>query len=56
MQPTDPNKFTDTAWDAVIKSQDIVRAYQQQQLEVEHLVLAILETSSAVTSGIPTLS
>ncbi|WP_061545782.1 ATP-dependent chaperone ClpB [Cylindrospermopsis raciborskii] len=54
MQPTDPNKFTDTAWDAVIKSQDIVRAYQQQQLEVEHLILAILETSSAVTSGILT--
>ncbi|OSO90000.1 ATP-dependent chaperone ClpB [Cylindrospermopsis raciborskii CENA303] len=54
MQPTDPNKFTDTAWDAVIKSQDIVRAYQQQQLEVEHLILAILETSSAVTSGIMT--
>ncbi|MFM7559664.1 ATP-dependent chaperone ClpB, partial [Cylindrospermopsis raciborskii] len=44
----------DTAWDAVIKSQDIVRAYQQQQLEVEHLILAILETSSAVTSGILT--
>ncbi|MBG0742832.1 MAG: ATP-dependent chaperone ClpB [Cylindrospermopsis raciborskii KL1] len=54
MQPTDPNKFTDTAWDAVIKSQDIVRAYQQQQLEVEHLILGILETSSAVTSGILT--
>ncbi|MCH4904544.1 ATP-dependent chaperone ClpB [Cylindrospermopsis raciborskii CHAB3438] len=54
MQPTDPNKFTDTAWDAVIKSQDIVRAYQQQQLEVEHLILAILETSSAFTSGILT--
>lgn len=52
MQPTDPNKFTDTAWDAVIKSQDIVRAYQQQQLEVEHLILALLEESSSVTSGI----
>jgi ATP-dependent Clp protease ATP-binding subunit ClpB len=54
MQPTDPNKFTDTTWDAVIKSQDIVRAYQQQQLEVEHLILAILEESSSVTSGILT--
>ncbi|NES99045.1 MAG: ATP-dependent chaperone ClpB [Sphaerospermopsis sp. SIO1G2] len=54
MQPTDPNKFTDTAWDAVIKSQDIVRAYQQQQLEVEHLILAILEESSSISSGILT--
>jgi ATP-dependent Clp protease ATP-binding subunit ClpB len=52
MQPTDPNKFTDTAWDAVIKSQDIVRAYQQQQLEVEHLILALLDASSSVTTGI----
>ncbi|TAE55011.1 MAG: ATP-dependent chaperone ClpB [Nostocales cyanobacterium] len=52
MQPTDPNKFTDTAWDAIIKSQDIVRAYQQQQLEVEHLILAILEESSSVSAGI----
>jgi ATP-dependent Clp protease ATP-binding subunit ClpB len=33
MQPTDPDKFTDTAWEAVTKSQDVVRAYKQQQLE-----------------------
>ncbi|MEA5578891.1 ATP-dependent chaperone ClpB [Anabaena sp. UHCC 0451] len=52
MQPTDPNKFTDTAWEAVIKSQDIVRAYQQQQLEVEHLILALLEESSSISTGI----
>ncbi len=43
MQPTDPDKFTDKAWEAIVKSQDIVRAYQQQQLDVEHLVLALLE-------------
>ncbi len=42
MQPTDPNKFTDTAWEAIHKSQDIVRAYQQQQLEVEHLIIALI--------------
>ncbi|WP_353929354.1 ATP-dependent chaperone ClpB [Okeanomitos corallinicola TIOX110] len=54
MQPTDPNKFTDTTWDAVIKSQDIVRAYQQQQLEVEHLILALLEESSSISAGILT--
>lgn len=43
MQPTDPDKFTDKAWEAIVKSQDIVRAYQQQQLDVEHLILALLE-------------
>ncbi len=50
MQPTDPNKFTDKAWEAIVKSQDIVRAYQQQQLDVEHLVLALL----AETTGLAT--
>ncbi|WAS04145.1 ATP-dependent chaperone ClpB [Gloeomargaritales cyanobacterium VI4D9] len=43
MQPTDPNKFTEKAWEAVVKSQDITRRYRQQQLEVEHLILALLE-------------
>ncbi len=43
MQPTDPNKFTDKAWDAIVKSQDIARSYLQQQLDVEHLVSALLE-------------
>ncbi|MEN9216545.1 MAG: Clp protease N-terminal domain-containing protein, partial [Gloeomargarita sp. HHBFW_bins_162] len=43
MQPTDPNKFTEKAWEAVVKSQDIARRYRQQQLEVEHLLLALLE-------------
>jgi ATP-dependent Clp protease ATP-binding subunit ClpB len=43
MQPTDPNKFTDKAWDAIVKSQDIARSYLQQQLDVEHLLLALLE-------------
>jgi len=52
MQPTDPNKFTDTAWEAIEKSQDIVRAYQQQQLEVEHLILALLQEPSSLATGI----
>ncbi|HLO85117.1 MAG TPA: Clp protease N-terminal domain-containing protein, partial [Nostocaceae cyanobacterium] len=52
MQPTDPDKFTDTAWDAVFKSQNIVRAYQQQQLEVEHLIIALLQEPSNLASGI----
>ncbi|QOV23629.1 ATP-dependent chaperone ClpB [Anabaenopsis elenkinii] len=48
MQPTDPNKFTDTAWEAIVKSQDIVRGYQQQQLEVEHLIIALLQEPSSL--------
>ncbi len=43
MQPTDPNKFTDKAWEAIVKSQDIARNYLQQQLDVEHVILALLE-------------
>ncbi|MEA5599393.1 ATP-dependent chaperone ClpB [Rivularia sp. UHCC 0363] len=50
MQPTDPDKFTDKAWEAIVKSQDIVRAYQQQQLDVEHLMLALLEQDNGLAS------
>ena len=52
MQPTDPNKFTDKAWEAIVKSQDIVRAYQQQQLDVEHLILALLEEDDGLATRI----
>ncbi|UKO97155.1 ATP-dependent chaperone ClpB [Nostoc sp. UHCC 0870] len=48
MQPTDPNKFTDKAWEAIVKSQDIVRGYQQQQLDVEHLIIALLEEPTSL--------
>jgi ATP-dependent Clp protease ATP-binding subunit ClpB len=48
MQPTDPNKFTDTAWEAIVKSQDVVRAYQQQQLDVEHLIIALLQEPTSL--------
>jgi ATP-dependent Clp protease ATP-binding subunit ClpB len=43
MQPTDPSKFTDKAWEAIVKSQDVARQFQNQNLEVEHLALALLE-------------
>jgi ATP-dependent Clp protease ATP-binding subunit ClpB len=48
MQPTDPNKFTDKAWEAISQSQNVVRAYQQQQLDVEHLVLALIEDPTSL--------
>ena len=43
MQPTDPTKFTDEAWEVIVKSQDVAKRFQQQHLEVEHLAIALLE-------------
>ncbi len=43
MQPTDQSKFTEQAWDAIVKSQEIAKLFQNQNLEVEHLILASLE-------------
>jgi len=50
MQPTDPDKFTDKAWEGIVKSQDIVRAYQQQYLQVEHLILALLQQENGLAA------
>lgn len=52
MQPTDPDKFTDKAWEGIVKSQDIVRAYQQQQLDVEHLIIALLQQENGLAARI----
>jgi ATP-dependent Clp protease ATP-binding subunit ClpB len=54
MQPTDPNKFTDKAWDAIVASQDIARLYRQQQLEVEHLIIALLEQEESLAATLLT--
>jgi ATP-dependent Clp protease ATP-binding subunit ClpB len=43
MQPTDPSKFTEKAWEAVVKSQDVARRFKHQQLEVEHVAIALLD-------------
>ena len=50
MQPTDPSKFTDKAWEAIVKSQDVARRFQNQQLEVEHLIIALLEQNGLATT------
>jgi ATP-dependent Clp protease ATP-binding subunit ClpB len=49
MQPTDPTKFTDRAWDAIIKSQDVARRSFNQQLEVEHVAIAAIEQQDSAT-------
>jgi ATP-dependent Clp protease ATP-binding subunit ClpB len=43
MQPTDPDKFTVKAWDAILEAQDVARRFRQQYLEAEHVTLAMLE-------------
>ncbi|WP_084668976.1 ATP-dependent Clp protease ATP-binding subunit [Spirulina major] len=43
MQPTDASKFTEQAWDAIVRSQEVARRCGNQQLEVEHVILALLE-------------
>jgi ATP-dependent Clp protease ATP-binding subunit ClpB len=43
MQPTNPNQFTEKAWEAIAHTPDIVKQYQQQQIESEHLIKALLE-------------
>src|ERR671932_1455706 len=50
MQPTDPSKFTDQAWEAIVKSQDVARRFANQQLEVEHLAIALLEQQGLANS------
>jgi ATP-dependent Clp protease ATP-binding subunit ClpB len=52
MQPTDPNKFTDKAWEAIVQSQDVVRRYKHQQLEVEHLMISLLEQQDGLTAKV----
>ncbi|MEM9804333.1 MAG: ATP-dependent chaperone ClpB [Cyanobacteria bacterium P01_D01_bin.56] len=43
MQPSNPDKFTAKAWDAIVQAQDVARRFRQQYLEVEHVIVALLE-------------
>ncbi|MBP5973431.1 ATP-dependent chaperone ClpB [Brasilonema sp. CT11] len=43
MQPTNPNQFTEKAWEAIAHTPDIAKQYQQQQIESEHLMKALLD-------------
>ncbi|MGV0024780.1 ATP-dependent chaperone ClpB [Phormidesmis priestleyi] len=52
MQPTDPSKFTDKAWEAIVQAQDVVRRYQHQNLEVEHLITSLLEQKDGLANKI----
>ncbi|EKD07940.1 MULTISPECIES: ATP-dependent chaperone ClpB [Limnospira] len=50
MQPTDPSKFTEKAWQALAQTPDIVKQAQQQQIETEHLMKALLEQDGLANS------
>ena len=43
MQPTNPNQFTEKAWAAIAQTPDLAKQANQQQIETEHLMLALLE-------------
>jgi Clp amino terminal domain, pathogenicity island component len=44
-----PRQISDKAWEAIVKSQDVARKYRNQQLEVEHLAIALLEEDETTT-------
>jgi ATP-dependent Clp protease ATP-binding subunit ClpB len=50
MQPTNPNQFTEKAWEAIVRTPEIVKQAQQQQFESEHLLQALLEQEGLATS------
>ena len=50
MQPTNPNQFTDKAWEAIAHTPDIAKQAQQQQIESEHLFKALLEQEGLASS------
>lgn len=50
MQPTNPSQFTEKAWEAIARTPDIAKQAQQQQLESEHLMKALLEQEGLATS------
>jgi ATP-dependent Clp protease ATP-binding subunit ClpB len=50
MQPNNPNQFTEKAWEAIARTPDVAKAAQQQQLESEHLMKALLEQEGLASS------
>ncbi|MGB2924863.1 MAG: Clp protease N-terminal domain-containing protein, partial [Limnothrix sp.] len=50
MQPNNPNQFTEKAWQAIAQTPDIAKHNQQQQIESEHLMQALLEQGGLAKS------
>ncbi|MGB3494845.1 MAG: ATP-dependent chaperone ClpB [Elainellaceae cyanobacterium] len=50
MQPTNPNQFTEKAWASVVRTPEIAKQNQHQQIESEHLLEALLEQDGLASS------
>jgi ATP-dependent Clp protease ATP-binding subunit ClpB len=50
MQPTNPNQFTEKAWGAIIRTPEIAKQFQHQQIESEHLMRSLLEQDGLASS------
>jgi ATP-dependent Clp protease ATP-binding subunit ClpB len=50
MQPTNPEQFTEKAWEAIARTPEIAKQAQHQQIEPEHLMLALLEQEGLTSS------
>jgi ATP-dependent Clp protease ATP-binding subunit ClpB len=50
MQPTNPNQFTEKAWEAIVRTPDIAKQHSHQQIESEHLMTSLLELEGLATS------
>ncbi|XLQ12260.1 MAG: ATP-dependent chaperone ClpB [cyanobacterium endosymbiont of Epithemia adnata isolate EadnSB Bon19] len=50
MQPTNPNQFTDKAWEAIVRTPDIAKQHSHQQIESEHLMASLLELEGLATN------
>jgi ATP-dependent Clp protease ATP-binding subunit ClpB len=48
MQPNSPDQFTEKAWEAIVRTPDVAKAAQQQQIESEHLLSALLDQDGLV--------
>jgi len=50
MQPTNPNQFTEKAWEAIVRTPEVAKANRHQQLETEHLMKSLLEGEGLTNS------
>ncbi|GAB4236254.1 MAG: ATP-dependent chaperone ClpB [Stanieria sp.] len=50
MQPTNPQKFTEKAWQAIVRTPDIAKENKHQQIESEHLLKALIEEEGLANS------
>ena len=50
MQPTNPNQFTEKAWEAIARTPDIAKQAKNQHIESEHLMQSLLEGQGLANS------